>query len=113
MVCGYCSGEEPRLGAGDCVQWLDYCARVYGLPEGTMHAQELSAYRLLIDSGLAWKVDHIDGYGGVWLCLQRQNRDGESYQTVRLSPGTYRRIPCCPVYPVVRLAASPVDSDNC
>ncbi|WP_407313721.1 hypothetical protein [Pseudomonas sp. nanlin1] len=105
MQCECCQGLSLQLSQGDRLHWLDYAVRIVTVPDGLDSAAQ-NVYHLLLDSGLAWKVDHIDAWGQLWLRLQRVNDQAdELYEAIRLEPGSFQRVPHDPVYPVIQYAA--------
>ena len=113
MACKGCQGLCPQLREDEQLLWLGYAVRVIRMPAGVTD-EERDCWTKLIDSGLAWKVDHIGPCGEPWLCLHWAGHKGqERYETVRLEPGCYERIPCDPVYSVIQSGPPPKDDGTC
>ena len=60
-------------------------------------ADASTAYRLAVESRLLWDVWMVDQFGALWIAVSFENdRDEAELHTLRLDPGTYRKVPCDP-----------------
>ncbi|WP_455826712.1 hypothetical protein [Pseudomonas graminis] len=79
--------------------WLDFGIKISHVPDIQMDTQEQALYRFFFESNVVWKVDHVDGHGQLWLCVQH---DEHRYQLLNPVARTYQKVPCDPPYPVPR-----------
>ncbi|WP_150803813.1 hypothetical protein [Pseudomonas fluorescens] len=98
MLCECCEGLSQGIANKGTLVWMGHSIQITHIPVG-LSADEQRGYRILLDSGLAWKVDHVDAHGHPWLALQYS---AERYETMSPISGSYRLIPCDPVYPVLK-----------
>lgn len=99
MPCEICLEMSQGFGEDSEVAWLDFGIEIISAPSARLCLEERCLYQFFLDSGLVWKVDHIDEYGHCWLCVQH---DEGHYESLTPLEGTYRKIPCEPAYPVPR-----------
>ena len=85
---------------GDDLIWLDFGIKIVDVPYAGLCAEELDLYQFFYESGLVWKVDHVDAEGHFWLCVQH---DEHHYELLTPVIGSYRRVSCDTPYPVPRL----------
>ncbi|NVZ23169.1 hypothetical protein [Pseudomonas costantinii] len=91
MPCETCQKPDEN------VIWLNFGIKIISIPSAQLCPQEQDLYRFFFESGLVWRVDHKDAYGQFWLCVQH---DEQRYELLTPLPGTYRKVPCDPAYPV-------------
>lgn len=84
---------------GENIVWLDFGIKITNVPEAGLCAQEQDLYQFFYESGLVWKVDHVDSHGQLWLCVQH---DEHRYELLAPLPDSYRKVPCDTAYPVPR-----------
>jgi hypothetical protein len=95
-------------------QRIDYKLRVHTIPEDLRpplapdraHLADASAaYRVAVESRLLWDVWMIDQYEALWIAISFENERGKpEFHTLRIDPGTYRKVPCDPYEAVVEAA---------
>jgi hypothetical protein len=93
---------------------LDYKLRVHTVPEDMRlplapdraHlANASAAYHVAVESRLLWDVWMIDQYGALWIAIAFENQRGEpEFHTMRIDPGTYRKVRCDPHEAAVEIA---------
>lgn len=98
MLCECCKGLSEGFADGGKLIWLNHSIQITHVPFG-LSAEEQRCYRILLDSGLAWKVDFVDAQGHPWLALQYST---DRYETITPISGSYRLILCDPAYPVMK-----------
>ena len=87
-------------------QLVDYKLRVHTVPEDLRlplppdreHLADTSlVYRMAVESRLLWDVWLIDQYHDLWIAVSFENEQGEpEFHTLKISPGTYRKVRCDP-----------------
>lgn len=82
---------------GEHLTWLDFGIKIISVPHANLCTEELALYQFFYDSGLVWKVDHIDSYAQLWLGVQH---DEHRYELLTPVVGSYQKVPCNTPYPV-------------
>jgi len=93
---------------------LDYKVRVHTVPEDMRlplapdraHLADASAaYHVAVESRLLWEVWMIDQYEALWIAISFENERGEpGFHTLRIDPGTYRKVRCEPYEAAVEIS---------
>lgn len=102
MTCEICLGLNEQLSEGCNLTWLNFGLQIISVPYAEISLQEQCLYRFFVESGLVWKVDHIDPYGYYWLCVQH---DEHSYETLAPVAGSFKKVLCEQPYPVTTHSA--------
>lgn len=97
MACEICLGLSAQFTESYKLTWLDFGLQITCVPNAEISPQEQGLYRFFFESGLVWKVDHVDAYGDYWLCVQHGEH---SYETLAPVAGSFTKVPCDPPYPV-------------
>ena len=105
MACEICLGLSEQFTESYKLTWLDFGLQITCVPNAEISPQEQGLYRFFFESGLVWKVDHVDAYGDYWLCVQHGEH---SYET--LAPVAGRRR--CGRYAANRAGANSLSPAN-
>ncbi|MDQ0981442.1 hypothetical protein QFZ45_004620 [Pseudomonas synxantha] len=97
MTCEICLGLNEQFSEGHNLTWLNFGLQITSVPYAEISLQEQCFYRFLFESGLVWKIDHVDAYGDYWLCVQH---DEHSYEMLAPVAGSFKKVPCDSPYPV-------------
>lgn len=89
--------RENAPQSSERVTWLDFGIKIISVPYAQLSVEETALYQFFFTSGLVWKVDHVDAYDRLWLCVQH---DEGRYELLAPVEGTYRKVPSEQPYPV-------------
>ncbi|WP_073524330.1 hypothetical protein [Pseudomonas fluorescens] len=108
MPCEICQDLSTHFVGEDELVWLDFGIEIISVPTAGPCLEEQCLYRFFYESGLVWKVDHIDHLGQPWLGVQHR---AYSYESLTPLPGSFRQVPGEP-YPVRRAKGLPGAGTN-